>query len=142
MIGGVRFRYVETSALLAVRLENDAEAREAIRGEGIRFVSALTLAEAHRRIIRTGATGHLSEPQIRASQVWIRRFGQRCQVVNVTDEILARVRRRFPIEPIRTLDAIHLATIEAIGEDPLQVAVVTRDRRIADNARAMGYLVE
>jgi len=142
MVGGVRFRYVETSALLAVRLENDAEAREAIRGEGIRFLSVLTLAEAYRRIIRTGATGHLSESQVRASQIWIRRFGQRCRVVNVTDEILARVRRRFPIEPIRTLDAIHLATIEAIGEDPLQVAVVTRDRRIADNARAMGYLVE
>jgi predicted nucleic acid-binding protein len=142
MVGGVRYRYIETSALLAVRLENDASAREAIRGEGIRFVSALTLAEAGRRIVRTGVVGHLAEPQVRASQVWLWRFGRRCQVMAITDDILARVRRRFPIEPIRTLDAIHLATIESIGEDPVQVAVVTRDRRIADNARALGYLVE
>lgn len=142
MVGGVRYRYIETSALLAVRLEKDAAARQAILGEGVRFISALTLAEAARRIVRTGAVGQLSELQVRASQAWILRFGRRCRIVDISDDILARVRRRFPIEPIRTLDAIHLATVESIGEDPLNVAVVTRDRRIAENARALGYLVE
>lgn len=142
MVGGVQYRYIETSALLAVRLENDAVARDAIRGEGVRFVSALTLAEAARRIVRAAALGHLTPLQVRASHQWIQRFGRKCRVVDVTGEILARVRRPFPLEPIKTLDAIHLATIESIDEDPLLVAVVTRDRRIADNARAMGYLVE
>lgn len=142
MTGGVKYRYVETSALLAVRLEQDAAARQAILGEGLRFISALTLAEATRRIVRSGEIGQLDDAQVRASLAWILRFGRRCRVVAVTDDILARVRRRFPIEPVRTLDAVHLATVESIGEDPLQVAVVTRDRRIAENARALGYLVE
>jgi predicted nucleic acid-binding protein len=62
--------------------------------------------------------------------------------VDITPTILARVRRPFPMEPVRTLDAIHLATIESIEEEPSVVAVVTRDRRLAENARAMGYVVE
>lgn len=140
--GGASFRYIETSALLAARLEDDPVASEAVRGEGRRFLSALTIAEAARRLIRAGVVGQLSHLQVRAALLWVRRFSQRCHVVDITPAILARARRPFPIEPLRTLDAIHVATIESIEEDPSSVAVVTRDRRIADNARAMGYVVE
>jgi hypothetical protein len=56
--------------------------------------------------------------------------------------VLARLGRPFVVEPVRSLDAIHLATIEAIDEDPSTIVVVTRDRRIADNARALGCLIE
>ena len=73
---------------------------------------------------------------------WLRRFQQRCDVVEIDESVLARVRRPYPHEPVRTLDAIHLATLELRDEDPSLVAVVTRDRRIAENARAMGYIVE
>ena len=50
--------------------------------------------------------------------------------------------RPFPVEPVRTLDAIHLATLEVLGEVPQLVTVVTRDARMGENARAMGYGVE
>ena len=60
----------------------------------------------------------------------------------VTDAVLARVGRPFPMEPIRTLDAIHLATAELLGEPPPLMVVVTRDARVRDNARALGYVVE
>ena len=50
--------------------------------------------------------------------------------------------RPFPIEPVRTLDAIHLATIEEIGETPPFITIVTRDRRVRENAKALGYAVE
>lgn len=139
---GVAIRYIETSALLAARVERDAAAVLAVRGEGQRVMSALTAAEAARQFVRAGAMGQLSTRQVRSAMTWLRRYEARCHVVPITPDILARLRRPFPIEPIRTLDAIHLATIEALDEDPLNVAVVTRDRRIAENARAMGYLVE
>jgi hypothetical protein len=48
----------------------------------------------------------------------------------------------FPVEPIRTLDAVHLATAELLGEPPQLVAVVTRDAAVRDNARALGYAIE
>jgi predicted nucleic acid-binding protein len=70
------------------------------------------------------------------------RFERRSYVVGVTDAVLARVRRPFPVEPIRTLDAVHLATAELLGEPPPLVTFVTRDARVRDNARALGYAVE
>jgi len=60
----------------------------------------------------------------------------------VTEAVLARAGRPFPIEPIRTLDAVHLATAEALGEPPQLVSVVTRDVRVSENARALGYAIE
>ena len=46
------------------------------------------------------------------------------------------------MEPIRTLDAVHLATTELLGEPPPLIVVVTRDVRVRDNAQALGYTVE
>jgi predicted nucleic acid-binding protein len=63
-------------------------------------------------------------------------------LVAVTDAVLARVSRPFPAEPIRTLDAVHLATAELLGEAPQLMTIVTRDARVRDNARALGYAVE
>jgi predicted nucleic acid-binding protein len=54
----------------------------------------------------------------------------------------ARAGRPFPVEPIRTLDAVHLATAEQLGEPPALVTIVTRDERVKDNAVALGYAVE
>ena len=72
----------------------------------------------------------------------LRTFERRCFILDVDRAVLGRVRRPFPIEPIRTLDAVHLATIELLGEAPQLVTIVTRDDRVRDNARALGYLVE
>lgn len=52
------------------------------------------------------------------------------------------MRRRFPIEPVRTLDAVHLATVEWLGEPAALTVIVTRDDRVRENARALGYAVE
>ena len=72
----------------------------------------------------------------------LRRFERRCYLVGVSDAVLARVRRPFPVEPIRTLDAVHLATTELLGEPPPLITIVTRDIRVRQNAEALGYRVE
>ena len=72
----------------------------------------------------------------------LRRFERRCFLVALTDAILARVRRPFPVEPVRTLDAVHLATTELLGEPPPLITVITRDVRVRQNAEALGYRVE
>jgi len=72
----------------------------------------------------------------------LRTFERRCFVLDVTQAVLDRVGRPFPVEPIRTLDAIHLATAELLGEPPQLVTFVTRDKRVRANARALGYGIE
>jgi predicted nucleic acid-binding protein len=128
--------------LVAALLERDTDARGAVRKKGTRIASALTIAEAARAILRARVTGRLTVEQERASVRALGRFERRCYVVAVTEAVLARVRRPFPIEPVRTLDAVHLATAEMLGEPPALVTIVTRDARVRENAEALGYSVE
>jgi hypothetical protein len=69
----------------------------------------------------------------------LRTFERRCFILDVDRAVLDRVRRPFPAEPIRTLDAVHLATVELLGEPPDLVTIVTRDGRVRENAEALGY---
>lgn len=132
-------RYIESSALVAALLERDVEALRSVRARGPKVTSALTIAEAARAILRARSSGRLTSEQERAAVRGLQQFERRCYLVAVTETILARVRRPFPVEPVRTLDAIHLATTELLGEPPALITVVTRDARVKANAEALGY---
>jgi predicted nucleic acid-binding protein len=135
-------RYIESSALVAALLERDADALTAVRRRGRKVTSALTIAETARAILRARTLARLTADEERAAVRALRRFERRCYLVAVTEAVLARVRRPFPVEPVRTLDAVHLATAELLGEPPPLTVVVTRDVRVRENARALGYTVE
>lgn len=135
--------YIESSALLAALLEKDSAARTSLRGKRRRRItSALTFAEASRALVRARVDGRLAPADERAALRWLQTFRRRCDVVAITDAVLARAGRPFTAEPIRTLDAIHLATAELLGEPPQLITIVTRDNRIIQNAKALGYAVE
>lgn len=126
---------------MAALLERDAGALVELRELGRRVTSALTFAEATRAVLRARVTRRIAPAEERAALRALRRFERRCTLIAVTDAVLTRAGRPFPVEPIRTLDAIHLATIELLGDTPQLVTVITRDERIARNARALGYAV-
>lgn len=128
--------------MLAALLEQDAEALEALRAIGQRVTSALTFAEASRALIRARVAGRITSAEERGALRALQTFERRCAVVALTDAVLTRAGRPFPVEPIRILDGIHLATAELLGEAPPLVTVVTRDERVGRNARALGYAVE
>jgi predicted nucleic acid-binding protein len=131
---------VETSALLAALLEQDAAAQATIRAANRCIASALTLTEAHRALVRARVTGRLTSAQERRAVLGLETFAVRCDVVAVTDDVLQRAGRPFPREPIRTLDAIHLASMEML-ERPALVTCLTRDVRVRENAGAMGFAI-
>jgi len=133
---------MESSALVSALLEHDTAAMKPLPAGTQHVTSALTLAETGRAIIRARATGRLTAAEEQATVRALRTFERRCFILDVDRAVLARVRRPFPIEPIRTLDAVHLATAELLGEAPQLVTIVTRDVRVRDNARALGYIVE
>jgi predicted nucleic acid-binding protein len=114
----------------------------ALQADGRYVTSALTLAEAARAIIRARVAGRLTVAQEQAAVRGLRTFERRCFIVDVNSVVLARVGRPFPVEPIRTLDAVHVATAELLDEPPQLVTIVTRDARVRDNARALRYSVE
>ena len=135
-------RYIDSSVLVAAAIEDDAEAVASIRADGPRLASALTLAEATRVIVRASVAGRINKIQEAAAIRVVETFRRRCETIQISPEILSRVGRRFPIEPVRTLDAIHLASAESLGESPAFVTIVTRDKRLRENAQALGFTVE
>jgi predicted nucleic acid-binding protein len=123
-------------------IEGDIAAKASIRAPGRRITSTLTIAETSRAVLRAHLAGRVTVQQHRAALLTLQKFARRCHIVSVTDAILTRAGRPFPVEPIRTLDAIHLATAEALGEPPALVIIITRDMRVRENSTALGFSVE
>ena len=134
------FYYIESSALLAALLEGDPAAREALRFPRC-VTSALTFVEAARGLVRARVAGRITTEQERAALRTLATLERYCDVVELNEEVLSRARLPFPIEPIRTLDALHIATAELLGKPPQLITIVTRDDRVRNNARALGYSV-
>ena len=82
----------------------------------------LTLSEAGRAIVRARTTGRLTVEDEQAAVRALRTFERRCFLLDVDRAVLDRVRRSFPVEPIRTPDAIHLATAELLDLLPEDLA--------------------
>jgi predicted nucleic acid-binding protein len=135
-------RYVETSALLAALIEKDVAAASSLKADGPLVASTLTFAEAFRGIVRARTAGQIDAAKERELVDALQVIEQHCDVIAMAPDILVRVRRSFPVEPLRTLDAIHLSTIESLEELPPFVTVLTRDDRIRKNAAALGYAIE
>lgn len=58
--------------------------------------------------------------------------------VEISADVRARASRRFPVEPIRTLDAIHLATALELLRVVQELQVLSLDRRVVDNLEPLG----
>lgn len=133
-------RYVDTSALLRVVLEGDDALRPLVQA-GTCYTSAVTLAEARRAIRRARATGRLDAAATQAARRRISEFESGTEIVPVNEEVLGRTGEEFPVEPVRTLDAIHLATLQILAEVLPELGVVSTDEHVRENARALGFKV-
>ena len=66
-----------------------------------------------------------------------RRLLGRIASVELTPAVLARALQPFPV-PVRTLDALHLATIAFLRADGGTVELASYDARLLDAANALG----
>lgn len=71
----------------------------------------------------------------------IRLFACSAEVVPVSEEVLKGTDEEFPVEPVRTLDAIHLATIQLLADTLPELNVVSTDECVRENATALGIKV-
>jgi uncharacterized protein len=133
-------RYVETSALLRLLLEGDQALQPLLLAETC-YTSALTLAEARRAIRRARAAGRLDPAGAQVARRGVSEFESWTEIVPITDEVLKKTEEEFPAEPVRTLDAVHLATIQLLAETLADLEVVSVDDRVRENARAFGIKV-
>jgi predicted nucleic acid-binding protein len=103
--------------------------------------SDLTLIECDRTMIRAEAATQLLPAAAAERKAALSRAAAHWSVFRLDGEVVERARRAFPNEPIRTLDAIHLATAlvgrSAIGD----LTLLSLDERVRENGRALGFQV-
>ena len=86
--------------------------------------------------VRLNAYGLASSHAVAA-----RRLLAELSLVELTPDVLARALLPFP-SPVRTLDALHLATITWLAEHGQDVTLATYDLRMAEAAQSLGLRVE
>jgi predicted nucleic acid-binding protein len=120
--------YVDTSVVLAQLLAEDRFPEPAFWQQGPLVSSRLLEYEVWNRInSRTLGPSHGED---------VRLLLGRLAFVELAPPVLARALEPFPIA-VRTLDALHLATIEflrGVGQRP---TLASYDRRLADAAAAL-----
>ncbi len=103
--------------------------------------SLLVEVECMRTFDRLFHQGDLSANQVMAKRTEIYRLMDSLVVIHPTPAILSRAGQPFPL-PVKTLDAIHLASALAYrDENSVPIVLATHDRRLALAARASGLTV-
>jgi len=124
--------YAESSAPLAWLLEQAHGERVADLLAAAEHVvtSELTFVECDRVLIRAVVLHELEEADAVDRQARLNAVAEKWTVVTLNDEILERARRPFPAEPVRTLDALHLASVLTLRRLVPDVAMLTLDNRV------------
>jgi predicted nucleic acid-binding protein len=103
------------------------------------LTSDLTLVECDRVLHRAAGVGDLTEAEATRRRAHVSEAAEHWVVLAIDREVVERARRPFPQEPIRTLDAIHLATALLGRNLVTEMQMLTLDKRIRDNASALGF---
>lgn len=135
--------YAETSAVLAWLLgEPGSKAvAAALAGADHVVASSLTELECRRALARGAAAGRLTDTERRAALQLLQDAVRQWTVMAMDGPVLDRAGRPFPVEPVRTLDAIHLAAALAFRAELGDVTLLSHDERIRANAAGLGLVL-
>jgi hypothetical protein len=132
--------YLETSALLAWLLGEAAgsEVGTALAESGQIVTSVMTVLEARRALVRAETDGLLDAAQAAHLRGIVETLEQSWHLMEVSAEVRERASSRFPVEPVRSLDAIHLATALIFARAFADMRVLSLDGRIRANLTPLG----
>lgn len=120
--------YIDTSVVLAQLLAEDRHPPPELWESGPLISSRLLEYEVWTRIHARGSGDSHSED--------VRALIARINLLELAPPVLARALEPYPM-PVRTLDALHLASVEFLHDLGQRPTLATYDRRLADVASAM-----
>ena len=133
--------YAESSAVLAWLLgeEEGSRVRVVLAGADIVIASDLTLIECHRVLMRAVTLGEITEADAADCRAHLNAAAASWNVLRIGAEIVDRAKQPFPAEPVRTLDAIHLASALAARSAIAGLELLSLDGRIRTAAGQLGF---
>jgi predicted nucleic acid-binding protein len=135
--------YAESSAPLAWLLEqaHGELVADTLGQAELVIASDLTVIECDRVLIRAVVLDELQESDAVDRQARLNAVSERWTLLGLDEEIIERTRRPFPTEPVRTLDAIHLASALTTRKAVPDLAMLTLDGRVRKAADRLGFLL-
>ena len=100
--------------------------------------SELTLVECDRALIRAETLQALPPAETGERRIALQTTAAHWTLLSLCAAIIERARRPFPLEPIRTLDALHLSSALSVATTVDELTVLSLDRRI--RASGLGVL--
>ena len=136
--------YAESSAVLAWLLGDDSGAavRDILTDADVVMASDLTLIECNRVLARATALRELSEADAADRQAYLSAAAAHWHLLRIGPDIAARAGKPFPGEPVRTLDAIHLASALSARSVFPGLALLSLDHRVRTAARHLGVTLQ
>jgi len=133
--------YAESSAVLAWLLGEEAggRVRQVLASTDVVVASDLTVIECDRVLIRAAARGELSEADAADRRAHLTNAASHWHLLRIGGEVVDRARRPFPGEPIRTLDAIHLASALTARSAVAGLELLSLDDRIRNAGARLGF---
>jgi predicted nucleic acid-binding protein len=133
--------YFETSAFMKILLgEPEADMARIAWDDAERIATSLiTWTEARATVAAAVRNGTLAADEVTPVRSALERMWRQCDVVDVTKAIAAVAGDLAETWRLRSLDAIHLASVLEVADD--QTVLQTWDRRLAVAARSMGVRV-
>jgi predicted nucleic acid-binding protein len=136
--------YAESSAVLAWLFDEPTAPKvRTLLGEAeVVVASDLTLIECDRVLLRAVALKELTEAGAADLRAHLNAAAAHWQVLRIAAEVVDRARQPFPGAPIRTLDAIHLASLLVARSAVVGLRLLSLDERVCQAAKGLGIVVE
>lgn len=128
--------YLDTSVVLRAVIESGLtpEVERKITDAEFLVTSRLALVESSRALLRARHVARVSETQLVDAQREIDAIWARCEIWELTPLICAAASQVAPLRPLRTLDALHLATYLVARRRIEGLELLTVDDRLRDAA--------
>ena len=136
--------YAESSAVLAWLLGEGAgrRVREVLRRAELVMASDLALLECDRVLIRAVTLREIDEATAADRRAHLNAAAAHWHLWRVSSDIVERARLPFPGEPVRTLDAIHLASALAVRSAVPRIELLSLDNRIRRAGEQLGFRLQ
>ena len=136
--------YAESSAVLSWLLDEPAgrSVRQTLANTEVVIASDLTIVECDRVLLRAAALGELTEAESADRRAHLATAASHWHVLRIGPEVVERARQPFPGEPVRTLDAIHLASALVARSALAGLELLSLDERIRRAASLLGIRVQ
>ena len=131
--------YADSSVVVRIAARQ-AQSLSAWASTSAPVASTLVEVEVPRAIDRLRRASELSQDAAVASLLRARELLRGVMLVELSGDVLRRALRPFP-RPVRTLDGLHLSTLDFVRAQRESVALASYDERLITAARSMRFRI-